>query len=71
MTHVLHTLADAQLALSQIVAGMASGEILVDEGATLSGVINAFLKSIQIAELETRLVALEQANAEERVRYNA
>jgi hypothetical protein len=63
---VLETVADAQLALAQIVAGMADGTILVDEGSALCGAVNAFLKSIEIAELETRLLALEQASAEQR-----
>jgi hypothetical protein len=62
----LNTIADAQNALAAIVAGMASGEILSDEAATLSSVINSFLKSVEIAELETRLAALEKANTEER-----
>jgi Family of unknown function (DUF5681) len=71
---VLHTLADAQAALSQVVAGMADGTILIDEGQVLSNVINTFLKSIEIAEIEARLCALEQqASAEERpgVRFDA
>jgi hypothetical protein len=70
---VLHTVADAQAALAAIVAGMASGEILSDEAATLSNVVNSFLKSFELSELESRLVALEQANAEERpgVHFNA
>jgi hypothetical protein len=70
---VLNTCADAQLALAQIVAGAADGTILVDEATALTGVINAFLKAHEIAELEQRLCALEQANAEERtgVRFDA
>jgi hypothetical protein len=50
-----------------------NGTILCDEAVALSGIINNFIKSIEVAELETRLVALEQANAEERsvVQYNA
>ena len=70
---VLHTVADAQAALAAIVAGMASGEILADEAATLSNVVNSFLKSFELSDLETRLIALEQANAEERpgVHFNA
>jgi hypothetical protein len=69
----LHTIADAQAALSQLVAGVAAGEVLSDEAATLANIVNSFLKSVEVADLEARLVALEQANAEERpgVHFNA
>jgi Family of unknown function (DUF5681) len=70
---VLETVADATAALSRLVAGVSSGEILSDEAQTLSNVIHTFLKSVEVAPLEERLAALEQASAEARpeVRFNA
>jgi Family of unknown function (DUF5681) len=38
----LHTIADAQAALSQLVAGVAAGEVLSDEAATLANIVNSF-----------------------------
>jgi hypothetical protein len=68
---VLETVADAQAALAAVVAGMTSGALLADEAATLSSVINSFLKSFELSELEARLCALEQAGAEERPHFDA
>jgi hypothetical protein len=70
---VLHTADDAKAALSQIIAASASGEILLDEAQVLSGIVHNFLRAIETAEIEARLCALEQANAEARagVSYNA
>jgi hypothetical protein len=59
----LRTIADAQAALSLLIAGTARGAILSDEAATLAGIIGSFVKTIEVAELETRLVALEKAKA--------
>jgi hypothetical protein len=69
----LHTIGDAQRALSAIIAGTACGAILADEAATLASIVSSFVKTIEVAELETRLTALEQVNAEERpgVHFNA
>jgi hypothetical protein len=69
----LHTIADAQQALADIIAGTARGTILSDEATALTGMVNAFVKTIEVSEIESRLVALEQgvkASAEEH-RYNA
>jgi Family of unknown function (DUF5681) len=69
----LHTIGDAQEALAQIIAGTAKGLILADEATALTGMVNAFVKTIEVAELETRVLALEQgerAQAEEH-RYDA
>jgi hypothetical protein len=60
---VLSSVSDAQAALSRLVEGVASGEILADEASTISNVINSFLKSVELASLEERLLALEQASA--------
>jgi hypothetical protein len=70
---VLSTVSDAQNALAALVSGVASGEILSDEAAILSNVINSFVKTLEMAELETRLAALEPASAAERagVRFDA
>jgi hypothetical protein len=58
----LHTIADAQAALAAIAAGTASGEILSDEAATLASIVSSFVKTVEVAEIESRLAALEQAN---------
>jgi hypothetical protein len=58
-----NTIGDAQAALSLIVAGTANGTILSDEAATLASIVSSFVKTVEVAEIETRLVALEQASA--------
>ena len=59
----LETLNDASNALAMIIAGVATGELLPSEGESLSNVVNSFLKSLELSEIETRLVALEKASA--------
>ena len=59
----LHTISDAQDALAKIIAGTACGAILADEAATLASIVSSFVKTIEVAELETRLAALEKASA--------
>jgi Family of unknown function (DUF5681) len=59
----LETLNDASNALAMIIAGVTTGELLPSEGESLSNIVNSFLKSLELAELETRLAALEQAHA--------
>jgi hypothetical protein len=69
----LHTISDAQDALAAIIAGTANGTILSDEAATLASMVSSFVKTIEVAEIETRLAALERgekALAEE-PRYDA
>jgi hypothetical protein len=69
----LHTIGDAQDALAAIIAGTANGTILSDEAATLTNMVGAFVKTIEVAEIESRLAALERGErvlAEEH-RYNA
>jgi Family of unknown function (DUF5681) len=70
---VLNTANDAQLALAALVEGVASGAVLADEAATVSGIISAFLKSCELCDLEARLAALEQASAGQQLgaQYNA
>ena len=59
----LRTIADAQNALSTIIAATACGAILSDDAATLASIISAFVRTTEVAELESRLCALEKANA--------
>ena len=59
----LETLNDASNALAMIIAGVTTGELLPSEGESLSNIVNGFMKSIELSEIETRLVALEKANA--------
>ena len=69
----LRTISDAQDALAKIIAGTSSGAILADEAATLASIVSSFVKTIEVAEIETRLAALEQGErvlAEEH-RYDA
>jgi hypothetical protein len=58
----LRTISDAQDALAKIIAGTTSGAILADEAATLASIVSSFVKTVEVAELESRLAALEQAN---------
>jgi hypothetical protein len=59
----LETLNDATNALAMIIAGVTAGELLPHEGESLANVVNSFMKSMELSEIETRLVALEKANA--------
>jgi hypothetical protein len=59
----LRTITDAQAALSLLIAGTARGAILADEAATLASIISSFVKTVEVSELESRLVALEKAAA--------
>ena len=60
----LRTISDAQDALAKIIAGTTSGAILADEAATLASIVTSFVKTVEVAEIETRLVALEKASAD-------
>ena len=59
----LKTISDAQNALSLLIAGTARGAILSEEAARLAGIVSSFVKTHELAELESRLVALEKASA--------
>jgi hypothetical protein len=69
----LRTIADAQAALATLAAGVTKGEVLSDEALAVTDIVNSFVKVIELSEIETRLVALEKASAEERpgVQFNA
>jgi len=60
----LETCADATAALGMIAEGMASGKLLPHEAESLSNVVASFVRTIEAAEFEIRLAALEKANAE-------
>src|ERR1700730_8753032 len=60
----LRTIGDAQAALAAIVAGTTSGAILADEAATLASIVSSFVKTVEAAGIEKRLVALEKASVE-------
>jgi hypothetical protein len=47
-----------------IIAGASSGELLPSEAESLANVVNSFTKLLEVVELETRLAALGQANAD-------
>jgi hypothetical protein len=48
-----------------IADGLASGSLLPHEAESLSNVVTAFAKTIEVTGLEDRLAALEQARAED------
>jgi hypothetical protein len=66
----LETLNDASNALAMIIAGVTSGELLPSEGESLASVVNSFMKSIELSEIET-LCALEKASAPADRAYDA
>jgi hypothetical protein len=59
----IETINDASNALAMIIAGVTTGELLPREGESLSNIVNSFMKSIEMAQFEDRLCALEQASA--------
>jgi hypothetical protein len=67
----LHTIADAQAALASLVEGVSRGEVLSDEALAVTDIVNSFVKVIELSEFESRLIALEKANAPPEVRFNA
>jgi hypothetical protein len=61
----LETSGDAILALGTIASGLANGKLLPHEAESLSGLVAAFVKTIEISKLDDRLAALEQARVED------
>lgn len=53
--------AQAASAMGAIIAAVAAGEISPDEGASVSRLIESFLKARELVEIEERLAALEAA----------
>jgi hypothetical protein len=60
------TAADVVEALGATVQAMADGEVTPDEAATIAGVLEAKRKAIETADLEVRIVRLEQQTEKER-----
>lgn len=57
----LHHAADLVVALAAVAEAMARGEVSPDEAHLIAGVLEVQRRSIETADLEQRLVALEQA----------
>ena len=60
----MSTAADAAACMARVLEGIASGEILPVEGAALSSTINGYVKILEAAEFEARLLALEAREKE-------
>jgi hypothetical protein len=54
---------DLLLAFAVVVSAMASGELAPDEATAVVGVLEAKRKAIETVDIERRLAALEQRNA--------
>lgn len=52
--------ADAAIALSSIASAVTEGDVTPTEGAVISELVSVFVKAIEVADLEKRLVALEE-----------
>ena len=60
----VETAGDVSKALSALMASLACGELTPDEATAICGVIETKRKGIETQELESRIVALEQAAQE-------
>jgi hypothetical protein len=68
----IRTLSDALSALTSLIGGISSGELLPEDGETLMTAISAFVRAVETAGLEEKLNQLEEARAQaERGRYDA
>jgi hypothetical protein len=54
---------DLLQAFAAVVSGMAAGELAPDEATAIAGVLEARRKAIETVDIERRLAALEQRNA--------
>jgi hypothetical protein len=52
----------ALIAMGRIIAAMSDGTITADEANALAGPLERYLKTIEFAELEERIAALERAS---------
>jgi len=59
----LRTLADLEAAGEAVSGALADGTVVLDEAATLTGLIEARRRLLETTELERRLAVLEQAKA--------
>ena len=57
----METAADAVRASASVIAAVAEGELTPSEAAELTTMVEAFARTIEVADLETRLIALEVA----------
>lgn len=57
----IETAADAVKASAAVIAAVADGDLTPSEAAELTGMVEAFARTIEVADLETRLIALEVA----------
>ena len=57
----METAADAVKASSAVIAAVAEGDLTPSEAAELTTMVEAFARTIEVADLETRLIALEVA----------
>lgn len=56
----LKSAADVPKALAAIVKAVAAGDLAPDEAASLSSLVERFLKAVEMADLEKRIEALER-----------
>ena len=57
----METAADAVKASASVIAAVAEGDLTPSEAAELTTMVEAFARTIEVADLETRLIALEVA----------
>jgi hypothetical protein len=67
------TVNDALRALTELVQGLATGAVLPEHAEPLAATIAAFVKAIEVAQIEDRLAALEACDEapKEEHRYDA
>jgi hypothetical protein len=58
---MLRTVSDALSAMTLIIDGAASGEILADEAQALTDMVTGLIEALRVNDLEERLAALEKA----------
>lgn len=54
---------DAAKAAASVLSAVSSGEVTPTEGAHVMGLIETYRRTLELSELEARLIALEKANA--------
>jgi hypothetical protein len=59
----MQTAADLPAALGAVVAAVAAGDLTTDEGAAVASILEAHRRSIETADLESRVAALEASHA--------
>uniref|UniRef100_I2PZY3 DUF5681 domain-containing protein n=1 Tax=Desulfovibrio sp. U5L TaxID=596152 RepID=I2PZY3_9BACT len=64
---VLRTASDLPKAMSVILAAVSAGEVTPSEAQALGGLVEAFRKSLDLAELELLISALEESTKEKKL----